>query len=77
MYRWHIADPVRFESDLRVNVQDLGWGDNGGYKMQKSNISTVAFWYQREPHSPFPPPPSERICLLNNLCTPPPSFDMG
>ena len=60
MYRWHIADPVRFDSDLRVNVQDLGWGDNGGYKMQKSNISTVAFWYQREPHSPFPPLPSAK-----------------
>ena len=60
MYRWHIADPVRFDSDLRVNVQDLGWGDNDGYKMQKSNISTVAFWYQREPHSPFPPLPSAK-----------------
>ena len=26
----------------------------GRYNKQKSNVSTVAFWYQREPHAPFP-----------------------
>ena len=25
MYRWHITDPVRFEKDLRVTIQALGW----------------------------------------------------
>ena len=25
LYRWHIADPVRFEHDLRVTIQALGW----------------------------------------------------
>lgn len=25
LYRWHIADPVRFETDLRVTIQALGW----------------------------------------------------
>jgi hypothetical protein len=25
MYRWHIMDPVRFEQDLRVTIQALGW----------------------------------------------------
>ena len=25
LYRWHIADPVRFEKDLRVTIQALGW----------------------------------------------------
>ena len=25
LYRWHIMDPIRFESDLRVTIQALGW----------------------------------------------------
>ena len=25
MYRWHIMDPIRFEQDLRVTIQALGW----------------------------------------------------
>ncbi|HMR58575.1 MAG TPA: DUF2961 domain-containing protein, partial [Cyclobacteriaceae bacterium] len=25
MYRWHITDPIRFEKDLRITIQDLGW----------------------------------------------------
>jgi hypothetical protein len=24
MYRWHITDPIRFEKDIRVNIQALG-----------------------------------------------------
>jgi acetyl-CoA acetyltransferase len=29
MYRWHIMDPVRFEQDLRVTIQALGWRAQG------------------------------------------------
>ncbi len=25
MYRWHLTDPVRFETDLRITIQALGW----------------------------------------------------
>jgi len=25
MYRWHIPDPIRFEDDLKVTIQALGW----------------------------------------------------
>jgi len=58
LYRWHITDPIRFASDLRVDVQDLGWKAKSLYLAQKSDISTVAFWYQTEPHAPFPKLPS-------------------
>ncbi|MBQ6534558.1 MAG: DUF2961 domain-containing protein, partial [Opitutales bacterium] len=62
LYRWHIADPIRFASDLRVDVQDLGWKAKSLYLAQKSDISTVAFWYQTEPHAPFPKlPPREEL----------------
>lgn len=59
MYRWHIPDPVRFDKDLRVTIQDLGWRSNGRYYPQQSDIATVAFWYQREPHGHFPKLPTK------------------
>jgi hypothetical protein len=54
MYRWHILDPVRFEDELKVTIQDLGWRTGGRYLAQQSDIQTVAYWYQREPHAKFP-----------------------
>ncbi len=59
MYRWHILDPIRFEKDLKVTIQDLGWRHNHRYLPQKSDIITVAYWYQREPHAKFPKLPSK------------------
>ena len=58
MYRWHIPDPIRFEQDLRVTIQGLGWRKDGRYLPLQDDIASVAFWYQREPHQPFPPPPN-------------------
>ena len=25
LYRWHISDPIRFDKNLKVTLQDLGW----------------------------------------------------
>jgi hypothetical protein len=58
MYRWHVVDPVRFEKDLRVTIQALGWRGDGRYLPLKDDIASVAYWYQAEPHAPFPPLPS-------------------
>ena len=58
MYRWHIVDPIRFEKDLKITIQDLGWRNDGRYLEQKSDISSVVFWYQTEPHAGFPKLPS-------------------
>lgn len=65
MYRWHIMDPIRFDKDLKVNIQDLGWRTGGRYLPQQSDIATVAFWYQREPHAPFPKLPSKDELEVN------------
>ena len=54
LYRWHILDPVRFEKDLKVTMQDLGWSKGGRYLPQKSDIASTCFWYQSEPHAKFP-----------------------
>ena len=54
MYRWHIMDPIRFEKNLKVTIQDIGWRSGGRYLVQQSDISSVVFWYQTEPHHSFP-----------------------
>ncbi len=59
LYRWHITDPVRFDKDLKVTIQDLGWRSGGRYLPLQDDISSVAYWYQREPHQPFPKLPSK------------------
>ena len=54
LYRWHITDPIRFDSDLRVTIQALGWQSGGKYLPLMDDIASVAFWYQTEPHAAFP-----------------------
>ena len=66
-YRWHILDPVRFRRELKVTIQNLGWkgaslsriiGD-GTYLPLQDDLSSVAYWYQAEPHAPFPALPDD------------------
>lgn len=54
MYRWHIVDPIRFQKDLRVTIQALGWQAEGRFLPLQDDIASTAFWYQTEPHAPFP-----------------------
>jgi len=59
LYRWHIMDPIRFEKDLKVTIQALGWRSGGRYLPMQDDISSVAYWYQQEPHAPFPKLPDK------------------
>ena len=62
MYRWHIVDPIRFETDLRVTMQALGWREDGRYLPLQDDIASVAYWYQVLPGVKFPELPG-RDCL--------------
>jgi hypothetical protein len=59
LYRWHIMDPVRFERDLKVTIQALGWRSGGRYLPAQDDISSVAFWYQTLPTAAFPALPDK------------------
>jgi hypothetical protein len=59
MYRWHLTDPVRFERELRVTIQALGWRSGGRYLPLQDDIASVAYWYQTLPARPFPRLPSK------------------
>jgi hypothetical protein len=63
LYRWHVMDPIRFKQDLRVTIQALGWRssmmqqrpfEEWRFLPLKDDIASIAFWYQTEPHAPFP-----------------------
>lgn len=54
MYRWHILDPIRFDSDLKVTIQALGWRGDGRYLPLQDDIASVAYWYQTLPCGSFP-----------------------
>jgi hypothetical protein len=59
LYRWHIMDPIRFEKDLKVTIQALGWRSEGRYLPLQDDMASVAYWYQTEPHAPFPKLPDK------------------
>ena len=56
MYRWHIMDPVRFATNLRITIQALGWRTHKQrqYLPLQDDIASCAFWYQTLPTAPFP-----------------------
>ena len=54
LYRWHVMDPIRFQEDLRVTIQALGWGTGKRYLPLQDDIASTVFWYQTEPHAPYP-----------------------
>lgn len=77
-YRWHVMDPVRFRSDLKVTIQSLGWTDasttrpigDRTYKPLDDYLASVAYWYQTEPHAPFPALPDDAALALKPVARP-------
>jgi Protein of unknown function (DUF2961) len=65
LYRWHISDPIRFDKNLRVTIQALGWREGGRYLPLQDDISSTVFWYQSEPHGVFPVLPSKDQLEVN------------
>ncbi|MCB2055394.1 MAG: DUF2961 domain-containing protein [Geminicoccaceae bacterium] len=57
LYRFHIEDPVVFRRCIRVTIE------HGHANRRADELSSTAFWYQAEPHGPFPPlpPVAERL----------------
>lgn len=50
-YRFHIEDPIHFRKSIKVTIE------HGHNNHRADDISSTAYWYQVEPHKPFPPLP--------------------
>jgi hypothetical protein len=65
MYRWHVPDPIRFEHDLRVTIQALGWRSGPRYLPLQDDLASVAFWYQTLPSAQLPDLPDRDRLEVN------------
>jgi len=52
-YRFHIEDPIPFKKTFRMTMRHGAENER-----REDDYSTVAFWYQSEPHKPFPKLPA-------------------
>lgn len=57
VYRFHLDSPIPFTKSLKATIE------HGHANHRSDNFYSVAYWYQKEPHAPFPPLPQaeERI----------------
>ncbi|HUY15150.1 MAG TPA: glycoside hydrolase family 172 protein [Terriglobia bacterium] len=51
VYRFHLDSPITFTKSLRATIE------HGTANNRSDNFYSVAYWYQTEPHAPFPPMP--------------------
>ena len=58
-YRFYIMDPIPFKKNIKVTIE------HGHGNQDIADYSSTAFWYQMEPHKPFPnfPIAGQRIPL--------------
>ena len=47
VYRFHISDPIPFQKSIRVSIE------HGHANNRSDYLSSVAYWYQTEPHKRF------------------------
>ena len=60
VFRFHLDSPITFMKSLRATIE------HGHANARSDNYFSVAYWYQTEPHSAFPPLPAfeERLPRL-------------
>jgi hypothetical protein len=51
-YRWHTESPIAFEKSIKVTIE------HGTANDRSDNYYSTAYWYQTEPHAPFPALPA-------------------
>ena len=55
MYRWHLPDPIFWEKECRITIQQIGWKD--GLAERSDDWCAATFWYEPVPSAPLLPMP--------------------
>jgi hypothetical protein len=55
MYRWHLPDPVYWQTECRITIQQMGWSRGTGIYERQDDWSTATFWYEAIPSEQLPP----------------------
>lgn len=60
VYRFHLDSPITFKDYMKATIE------HGHANHRSDSFYSVAYWYQTEPHMPFPPlpPADERVPTL-------------
>lgn len=66
LYRFHSQSPIPFNKSIKVTIE------HGHANHRSDTYSSVAYWYQLEPHKPFPalPPAKDRLPQMFNVAGP-------
>ena len=59
LYRFHVPDPICFEKDFRMTLDNLGWTGP-----RYDDYTSVAYWYQTLPAAPLSPLPPDGDCIM-------------
>jgi hypothetical protein len=60
MYRWHLPDPIYWQEECRITIQQIGWSpekrDETGYALyeRQDDWCSATFWYEPVPSAPLP-----------------------
>ena len=74
-YRWHVHDPLVFNTGIRVTFETFGWmspdenkeHEAHSWNEREDDFSSVAFWYQMGPTKMFTQTPSAKERKLPSL----------
>ena len=63
VYRFHLDSPITFSTSFKATIE------HGSANHRSDNFYSVAYWYQIEPHAPFPdlPPVQQRLPVLEQV----------
>jgi hypothetical protein len=56
MYRWYVANPVRFQKGLKVEIQNQHDNGTPTTTADSDDYTSLAFWYQEDPQKVAPLP---------------------
>lgn len=54
LYRFHVTDPIHFETEFRMTLDNLGWTGP-----RYDDYTSVAYWYQTLPSAPLKKLPND------------------
>jgi len=55
MYRWHLPDPIAWQKECRITIQQIGW--KNGLVETQDDWCCATFWYEPTPSAPLPTMP--------------------
>jgi hypothetical protein len=70
IYRWHLPDPIYWQKECRITIQQMGWTRSGLFE-RADDWSCATFFYQAVPSAPLPSYPSLEARMANIWPMPP------